>query len=129
MSKTIKPDELADEVMKGLEEYRDLSTDAMKKSVEKVAKHVKKNIQAKAPALTGRYKKSWKATKTDENNERLVMTVHAGRYQLTHLLEHGHAKRGGGRTKAIPHIAPAEEEGVKELGNDIAEALKKGGGS
>jgi hypothetical protein len=115
--------------MKGLEEYKDLSTDAMKESVEKVAKDVKKNIQAKAPVLTGKYKKSWKITKTDENNERLVMTVHAGRYQLTHLLEHGHAKRNGGRTKAIPHIAPAEEEGIKELENDITEALEKGGGS
>ena len=119
MSKTIKPDELTDEIMKGLEEYKDLSTDAMKESVEKVAKKVKK----------GRYKKSWKVTKTDENNERLVMTVHAGRYQLTHLLEHGHAKRGGGRVRAIPHIAPAEEEGVKELEEDIKEALEKGGGS
>lgn len=129
MSKTIKPEQLSDEIMKGLEEYKDLSTETMKESVEKVAKDVKKNIQSKAPVLTGKYKKSWKVTKTDENNERLIMTVHAGRYQLTHLLENSHAKRGGGRVQAYPHIAPAEEEGVKELGNDIAEALKKGGGT
>ena len=68
MSKTIKPDELTDEIMKGLEEYRDLSTDAMKESVEKVAKKVKKDIQSAAPVRTGKYKKSWKVTKTDENN-------------------------------------------------------------
>ena len=129
MGKTIKPEQLSDEIMKGLEEYKDLSTDAMKESVEKVAKDVKKNIQAKAPVLTGKYKKSWKITKTDENNERLVLTVHAGRYQLTHRREHGHAKRNGGRTKAIPHIAPAEAEGVKELEDDIKDALEKGGGS
>jgi hypothetical protein len=129
MGKTIKPEQLSAEIMKGLEEYKDLSTETMKESVEKVAKDVKKNIQSKAPVLTGKYKKSWKVTKTDENNERLVMTVHAGRYQLTHLLEHGHAKRNGGRTKAIPHIAPAEEEGIKDLENDITEALEKGGGS
>ena len=45
------------------------------------------------------------------------------KYQLAHLLEKGHAKRGGGRTKAMPHIAPAEENAVKELENDIKKAL------
>ena len=48
MSKTIKPEQLSDEIMKGLEEYKDLSTDAMKESVEKVAKKVKKDIQSAA---------------------------------------------------------------------------------
>jgi hypothetical protein len=129
MNEKIKPEQLSDVIMEGLEEYRDLSTDAMKEAVEKTAKDVKKEIQGKAPVRTGKYKKSWKVTKTDENAEKLVMTVHAGRYQLTHLLEHGHAKRGGGRVAAIPHIATAEADGVKELESEITDALEKGGGS
>lgn len=129
MNEKIKPEQLSDVIMEGLEEYKDLSTDAMKEAVEKTAKNVKKEIQSKAPVRTGKYKKSWKVTKTDENAENLVMTVHAGRYQLTHLLEHGHAKRGGGRVAAIPHIAPAEADGVKELEDEITDALEKGGGS
>ena len=129
MNEKIKPEQLSDVIMEGLEEYRDLSTDAMKEAVEKTAKNVKKEIQSMAPVRTGKYKKSWKVTKTDENAEKLVMTVHAGRYQLTHLLEHGHAKRGGGRVAAIPHIAPAEADGVKELESEITDALEKGGGS
>lgn len=129
MNEKIKPEQLSDAIMEGLEEYKNLSTDSMKEAVEKTAKNVKKEIQGKAPVRTGKYKKSWKVTKTDENAEKLVMTVHAGRYQLTHLLEHGHAKRGGGRVAAIPHIAPAEADGVKELEDEITDALEKGGGS
>jgi hypothetical protein len=129
MNEKIKPEQLSDAIMEGLEEYKDLSTDAMKEAVENTAKNVKKEIQGKAPVRTGKYKKSWKVTKTDENAEKLVMTVYAGRYQLTHLLEHGHAKRGGGRVAAIPHIAPAEADGVKELEDEITDALEKGGGS
>ena len=129
MNEKIKPEQLSDAIMEGLEEYKNLSTDAMKEAVEKTAKNVKKEIQGKAPVRTGKYKKSWKVTKTDENAEKLVMTVHAGRYQLTHLLEHGHAKRGGGRVAAIPHIAPAEADGVKELEDEITDILEKGGGS
>ena len=45
---------------------------------------------------------------------------------LAHLLEHGHAKRGGGRTRAIPHILPAQEAAEEQLMNDIERGLKNG---
>ena len=54
----------------------------------------------------------------------MELTVHSPKkYQLAHLLEKGHAKRGGGRTKAVPHIAPAEESAVKQLESDIKKAI------
>ena len=51
-------------------------------------------------------------------------TVHsANRYQIAHLLEHGHAKRGGGRVAARPQIAAAEEKGIRDLEDRINEGL------
>ena len=117
-------DNLADEIMKGLTEYVDLAEADMKKAVKKTATAVKKDITANAPKRTGKYAASWTTKKTKENSHSLEMTVHSkDRYQLAHLLEKGHAKRGGGRVAGRPHIAPAEESGVKMLEKLITEAL------
>ena len=117
-------DNLADEIMKGLTEYADLAETEMKKAVKKTATSVKKEISANAPKKTGAYAKSWTAKKTKENSHSLEMTVHSkNKYQLAHLLEKGHAKRGGGRVAGKPHIAPAEENGVQMLEKLIEEVL------
>lgn len=117
-------DDMASEIMKGLTEYADLAETEMKKAVKKTATSVKKKISANAPKKTGAYAKSWTAKKTKENSHSLEMTVHSkNRYQLAHLLEKGHAKRGGGRVAGKPHIAPAEENGVQMLEKLIEEAL------
>jgi len=125
-------DEMAETIMKGLTEYCDLATDRMKDDVKKAAKTVKKEIQEKAPVRNdgrgtpGAYKKSWRTKVTSENSNTIAVTVYSAKqYMLTHLLEKGHANRGGGRTKAIPHIAPAQEVGEKKLEKMIQEDLKQ----
>lgn len=124
-SDRVKIDRLAAAVMEGLEEYADLSTDELKKAVRKAGTNVKKDIEANAPVKTGKYSKSWSVKTTKETSNSLELTVYSPKkYQLAHLLEFGHAKRGGGRTKAIPHIAPAEEKAVKELEQNIERALE-----
>ena len=117
-------DNMASEIMKGLKEYRDLADDAMKKAVKKTATTVKNEISANAPADTGAYAKSWSTKKASESSHSLTVTVHSrNRYQIAHLLEHGHAKRNGGRVSGKPHIAPAEQKGEHTFDAIIRKAL------
>ena len=116
MSKrTWSVDEMGNAIQKEFEEYVELTAQEVKTICKEVADDVCDTIKDKAPVDTGGYKKSWEVTQTSNTSLGTVYTVHAGKYQLTHLLENGHAKRGGGRTKAIPHIAPGEALAIKEL--------------
>ena len=124
-NKTVDIDGLTDAVMEGLTEYADLAADSMKTAVRKAGNTVKKDISANAPERTGKYAKSWRTKTTKETANALEVTVYSPtRYMLAHLLEHGHAKRGGGRVAAVPHIAPAEEKGEDQLLKEITRALK-----
>ena len=125
MGSRVSIDGLADAIMEGLQDYANMATDEMKVAVKKAAKTVKKDIQAGAPVKSGAYSKSW-ATKTmKDSSVALEVVVHSkNRYQLAHLLEKGHAKRGGGRVGGKSHIAPAEQHGMEQLEQDIERALR-----
>lgn len=126
MAERVTIDEMAQAVMDGLIEYADLASDEMKKCVRAAGITVKKEIQKNAPVDTGKYRDSWTVTKQKENSSSLELVVHSKtRYQLAHLLEHGHAKRGGGRIAGKVHIAPAEELGERELVQNIERSLQE----
>ena len=118
---------MADAIMKELNEYADTTADGVKAAVQKAAKTLKTEIQAGAPARTGAYKKSWATKNTAESSNKLEITVYSrNRYQLAHLLEHGHDKRGGGRVAARPHIALAEQSGIEQLEQEIERCIRNG---
>ena len=117
-------DNLAKTIMEGLQEYADVASEDVKTAVRKAGKSVKSEISANAPKCTGAYAKSWTVKTQKETANSLEVVVHSkNRYQLAHLLEHGHAKRGGGRVAGKPHIAPAEEKAIKELEQEITRKL------
>ena len=125
MSGKISVDGLADAIMEQLDEYKDLAADEMKKAVKAAGKTVKEEINHSAPVKTGRYAKSWTSRTTAETSSDIEVTVYSpNRYMLAHLLENGHVKRNGGRTRAFPHIAPAEKKGEEQLMDDIERVLK-----
>ncbi|MBB2481063.1 HK97 gp10 family phage protein [Bacillus sp. APMAM] len=126
MAERVTIDEMAQEVMDGLLEYANLASDEMKKCVRAAGTTVRKEIKKNAPVDTGKYRDSWTVTKQKESSSSLELVVHSKtRYQLAHLLEHGHAKRGGGRVAGKVHIAPAEELGERELVQNIERRLRE----
>ena len=127
MSRTVSIDEMENAIMEELEKYADLAADELKAAVKETAASVRKDIQAGAPVDTGKYKKSWSVKNVREDSESIELVVHSrNRYQIAHLLEHGHAKRGGGRVAAKPHIASAEQRGNEKLVQTIEQKLKGG---
>lgn len=127
MGTKVSIDGLADAVMQGLNEYQALTNEGVKAAVKKAGDTVKKQIQASAPKRTGAYGRNWTVKTTRESSHALEATVHSrNRYQLAHLLEFGHAKRGGGRVSGRAHIAPAEEAGIEQLEKDIERCIRDG---
>ena len=127
MGRNVMAGELADAIRETLEEYADLAAEDVKQAVRDTGETVRKEIRANAPKDTGDYAKSWAVKKTKENSTSLTLTVHSkNRYQLAHLLEYGHAKRGGGRVEGKAHIAPAEEKGIRQLEEEIERSLRDG---
>ena len=118
-------DLMADAILDGMHEYRELANDELKKAVRRAAATARKDINKSAPVRTGRYRKSWKTKVVRETSNTLSITVYSpDRYMLAHFLEFGHAKRGGGRVRAIPHIAPAEKHALQQLEEDLRRALE-----
>ncbi|NEW66041.1 HK97 gp10 family phage protein [Carnobacteriaceae bacterium zg-84] len=123
----VKLDDLAQVIQKELEQYQKLTNEQIKVTVKEVGQETKARMQSTAPKRSGRYRNSWVVTTTKENRNSMNVVVHSrNQYQLTHLLEFGHAKRNGGRTTAIPHIAQAEQEAVTSFENKVKEILENG---
>lgn len=97
---------------------RDVAEDVSKET----AKEVNKNAKGYGWKKQG---KSWKADKQEKRVEGTEYIVHSTDYRVSHLLEFGHAKANGGRTRAFVYIAPAEEFGVEKLEKLVRERIEK----
>ena len=116
----IKVTGLANEIAKALQAYSDEVVEGLEGAKETAAKNAVKKLKKRSPKKTGEYARGWRARKVGS-----AWVVHnATNYQLTHLLEHGHAKRGGGRVPGIPHIGPVEKEAIEEYVRETERVIK-----
>lgn len=117
---SVKIDGLAEAVVQELQAYSSEVAEEVKASVKETAKVCVKTLKQTSPKDTGAYAKDWKARKAYESANDIRMQVHnAKHYQLTHLLEDGHAKVSGGRVKGKPHIQPAADAASELLEKDV----------
>ena len=120
----IKVDELAGEIVLAIQAYTEDVSEAIDQAARDTAKAMAKDLRETSPKDTGEYAKGWTHRKEAPGSYRVY---NKKKPQLTHLLEHGHAKAGGGRVEGIPHIKPAEERHVPQLERKIAQILERGG--
>jgi hypothetical protein len=117
-------DDLTKKIMDELSRHARLIEEELTISKEEVTKELVANLKMSSPQRKGgqgQYSKSWRIKRSGNTN-----IVYNKEYQLTHLLEHGHVTRNGGRTEAKVHIAPAEEKAVNEFLKRIERAIKNG---
>lgn len=105
-----------------LDEYKDTVGDVLDETIKAVGKEAAKDISRNAPRLSGEYARSWKSENTGTRLSPEA-TVYSTKPGLPHLLEKGHALRGGGRSREIPHISQVEEALPQMLEERIKRAL------
>ena len=120
-------DDLEKAIMDELWAYSGEVTEQLKTDVKQVAKECVRDIKNNAPKLSGEYKKSWKLKTAYKSKEDIRIVIHSPKhYRLTHLLEHGHAKVGGGRVEGKPHIGPAEQKAEEKLIKKVKVSISGG---
>lgn len=113
------------------EEYIHEVTEEMNEAAKEVAEELKKKIRRDAPKGMRRIYYRYGSVKTIDirlGAKKFIWHVAKPEYRLAHLLEHGHQKaRGGGTTRAFPHIKKNEEEGNIKYYDRCMEIVRRAG--
>jgi len=127
MGNGININQLANEIAKGLTDYSQDVVEKVNVSSAKVGKMAVKQLKQTSPKDSGDYAKSWRMKTEPAVGQPNKQIIHnKDHYQLSHLLENGHVKAGGGRVSGKPHIRPAEEEVIQEFTREVEEAIRNG---
>ena len=117
---------LETEIAKILTKYGDEVAENIQKVTKEIArkgaKAVKQNAQTNFSG-TGKCAAGWTSQAKEGRYSSQGIIYNRAKPGLPHLLEHGHAKRGGGRTDGKEHIAPVEQEVIKSFEEAIKEKL------
>ncbi|QKE71875.1 HK97 gp10 family phage protein [Arthrobacter citreus] len=114
-------DNIEKEIAKQLAQYTKEVEEEIEKAKNDVSKKAVKELRAvDHPKLTGDYAAGWTRKKIGDD----YVIHNKTNYQLTHLLENGHAKVNGGRVEGIPHIEPVEKKVIDEFIDRVEKAVQ-----
>lgn len=125
----IKIDALSDTIMEALNDFEDATEEVVDNAIKTASNNALHKLRNAHPSGSGKYSswddynKGWKITKTTKKRFKTATLHNATKYQLTHLLEKGHAKVSGGRTKAFPHIAEVAEQAESEFLDEVKRGI------
>lgn len=123
MPSSISIGQLADTIETLLTEYTEEVVDEVYDAVFETAQETRLELRTTSPERTGKYSRGWRVRKVRGANF-VRAAVHNLHYRRVHLLEKGHAKRNGGRVRAIPHVGPAGDAAEERLERRIRRAVE-----
>lgn len=116
MSRTVNSSTFDFALSEILDDFQKMEEGAIKQEVRASGNKCKADIKSGSPAKSGGYAAGWSTKSEGDSLEGYFVRVYNKKKPgLAHLLEKGHANRGGGRTPAYPHIAPAYEKAAADL--------------
>ncbi len=126
MARKVSADAFSSAISKVIAEYSDNVQENLGEITKQLAKRGAKEVKAKSRTTFGGSGKYANGLTSRYETGRFSAqgTIYNGAVPgLPHLLENGHAKRGGGRPPGRVHIAPVEEEIVKQFENEVKSKL------
>lgn len=118
----LKGIDLGGAIMRELQAYCDGLVTEADNAAKRSANRLVKEIEATSPKDTGAYANDWriKEIPSKTGGPSRYVVHNKSHYRLTHLLEYGHAVKGGtGRVKAQQHIEPARDKEEKAFQDDL----------
>lgn len=115
-----KPEDLTNNIVKHLQTY----TNEVSEQVETLAKNVSKKyanqLKSTSPKDSGAYAQGWTFRVVDG----AYVIANMSKGSISHLLENGYAKVGGGRVNGRAHIAPAEQDAIEEFEKGVERVIR-----
>ena len=130
MSKTVKADQLANEVAAALQTFVNSTDEALKAAVNNTAEQAAQIVKNGARTFGENYarditvRKGRLSKRYGHTNIQAYVTA-GDHYRVAHLLEHGHAIVAGGRVTGFWEGTPHFQKGQDYIDRNLVENLKK----